>query len=571
MDQDRTVLIPRGPPPAAGQRRTAPDGDPALQVRVIDPGGTESARFVFVHGFTAGRAEDNAVVIPSALVSRHHLAVRWENGEWWIHDTKSTNGVSVGGRLVDQRARLELPALVLVGTSGTQLEITRPGQVAPRPAAAPRAPAPADSPTPPPPPATQGGSDRNLSPEQIRARLLAEHEAPDVGEYTRMIRKVIREDRSKRGRKYKGAIWMLVVLFAAAAGLVAYQQIALTNARNLAIEMFYDIKVLEVSLAQADMRLEESAQLLERTMKAVARENLRAEQDRIRVEQEMLAAQQQRLAQEQEKLGRMKARYQQYVQEANALRFTLPTAARYEEELIARVARAFGESELELPAGFVAEVRRYIGYWQGSARLRRGIENLERNDYAPVVLSALEQERLPAHFIYLPLQESNYENQAIGPETRFGIAKGAWQLLATTAQDYGLTPGPLAAVREFDERDDRFDFARATRAAAKHLRRIYGTEAQASGLLVLASYNYGHGRMRTMIRGMPDNPRERNFWKFIGQYELPKETYDYVFYIFSAAVIGEDPKHFGLQFRPPLLAQLDRSATADTGGATAVR
>jgi hypothetical protein len=570
MDQDKTVLIPRGPPPGPGPYRAQPYPQPALQVRVIDPGGGESARFVFAQGFTAGRSADNSVVVPSAMVSRHHLAVRPESGEWWIHDTKSTNGVSVGGRLIEQKARLELPALVQLGTSGIQLEISRAGQPTPRPPDQPEPRPPAEEP-PRPPSATPGRSARDLSPDQLKARLLAEHEAPDVGEYTRMIRKVIREDRSKRGRKFKGAIWLLVVLFVAAAGLVAYQQIALTNARNLAIEMFYDIKVVEVSLAQADMRLEESAQLLERTMKALAHENLRVEQDRIKAQQEMIAAEKQRLAQEQEKLSRMKARYQQYVQEANALRFTLPTAARYEEELIARVARAFGESELELPAGFVAEVRRYIGYWQGSARLRRGIENLERNDYASVVLSALEQERLPAQFIYLPLQESNYENQAIGPETRFGIAKGAWQLLATTAQDYGLTPGPLAAVREFDERDDRFDFARATRAAAKHLRRIYGTEAQASGLLVLASYNYGHGRMRTMIRGMPDNPRERNFWKFIGQYELPKETYDYVFYIFSAAVIGEDPKHFGFQFRPPLLAHLDRSATADTGGATAVR
>lgn len=27
---------------------------------------------------------------------------------------------------------------------------------------------------------------------------------------------------------------------------------------------------------------------------------------------------------------------------------------------------------------------------------------------------------------------------------------------------------------------------------------------------------------------------------------------DYVFYIFSAAVIGEDPEHFGFKFNPPL-------------------
>jgi hypothetical protein len=32
----------------------------------------------------------------------------------------------------------------------------------------------------------------------------------------------------------------------------------------------------------------------------------------------------------------------------------------------------------------------------------------------------------------------------------------------------------------------------------------------------------------------------------------PKETYDYVYYIFSAAVIGENPKLFGFKFENPL-------------------
>jgi hypothetical protein len=39
---------------------------------------------------------------------------------------------------------------------------------------------------------------------------------------------------------------------------------------------------------------------------------------------------------------------------------------------------------------------------------------------------------------------------------------------------------------------------------------------------------------------------------FLQNYELPTETRDYVFYIFSAAVIGEDPQHFGFKFNPPL-------------------
>jgi hypothetical protein len=316
--------------------------------------------------------------------------------------------------------------------------------------------------------------------------------------------------------------------------------------------MFYDIKTLEVNLSQADIKLEEHAEVLDRALQAMSDEKLRATQEQLKLQQQKIAEEKQRMQQERERLSNMKAKYQQYVEEANSLRLSFPTTAHYESELIAKVARELGESELELPDEFVAEVRKYIGYWQASSRLQKAIDNLEQNNLLPIVSASLESQGLPLYFVYLPLQESNFDTQAIGPETRFGIAKGAWQLLAGTAQQYGVTPGPLAAVREFDEQDGRFDFAQATLAGTKYLKHIYSTEAQASGLLVMASYNYGDNRVKNMISQMPDNPRDRNFWKFLQQYELPTETRDYVFYIFSAAVIGEDPQHFGFKFNPPL-------------------
>jgi hypothetical protein len=53
---------------------------------------------------------------------------------------------------------------------------------------------------------------------------------------------------------------------------------------------------------------------------------------------------------------------------------------------------------------------------------------------------------------------------------------------------------------------------------------------------------------------MPKNPRERNFWKLLEQYKdkIPQETYDYVFYIVSASVIGENPRLFGMDVDNPL-------------------
>jgi hypothetical protein len=336
-----------------------------------------------------------------------------------------------------------------------------------------------------------------------------------------------------------------------AAGLAGYQYMALSNARTLAIDMFYDIKTLEVSLARSEMTIDKSSDVLDQMINVLAKEKHWAEQDLIRAEQEKIKAERQHVAEEKIKLKSMKVKYEQYVKEATSFHIRIPTNARYEEELITKVAREFGESELELPDGFVEEVRRYIQYWRSSSRMPQAMGRLEKNNYAPDIIAALEKEDLPLQFMYLPLQESNYNTMAIGPETRYGVAKGAWQFLASTGKEYGLAAGPLANVREYDEQDARFDFRKATKAGAKYLKYIFSTEAQASGLLVMAGYNYGHNRVKSMIRKMPDNPRDKNFWKFIQQYKIPKETYDYVFYIFAAAVIGEDPKHFGFNFKSP--------------------
>lgn len=551
MQDDKTDFKPSLSPPAVQDADRTVIFRSGLRVFVQDSTGRTLKDYHFAEGFTAGRAHDNSVVLESGDISRHHLEVKQEQGGWWLVDLNSANGVFIGDERMEQKARLALPTRVRVGNAEIFLQIQAAGR---EPA---KGPSPNKAPTPPAPSSVtltqQAAEKHHLSKEAVRNRLMSQEEAEDAGEYTRMVRTLIREDRVIRSKKYNKWITVLAVLFLVAGGMAVYQRIALSNARALAIDLFYDIKTLEVSLSRAEITIESSAEVLEQTVKTVAQEKLKAEQERIKAEQAKVAAESLRLAEERKRLQRMKVKYQEYVKEAESLRIRFLSPARYEEELIVRVAREFGESELELPEDFVEEVKRYIKYWQSTPRIGQAMAALEGNGYAPMILAALEKEGLPPHFIYLPLQESGYDRMAVGPETRFGIAKGAWQLLASTGEDFGLKSGPLAATREYDEQDQRFDFDRATRAGAKYLKLIYGTEAQASGLLVIASYNYGQNRVKEMIRKMPDNPRDRNFWKFIRQYQIPKETYDYVFYIFSAAVIGEDPKYFGFKFAPPLL------------------
>lgn len=70
----------------------------------------------------------------------------------------------------------------------------------------------------------------------------------------------------------------------------------------------------------------------------------------------------------------------------------------------------------------------------------------------------------------------------------------------------------------------------------------------------MASYNWRERRIVERLRKMPLNPRERNVWTLLARYpeDVPTETYDYVFSILSAAVIGENPRLFGFRFDNPL-------------------
>ena len=174
--------------------------------------------------------------------------------------------------------------------------------------------------------------------------------------------------------------------------------------------------------------------------------------------------------------------------------------------------------------------------------------------YTRKIADAFQKQNLPPQFFYVALQESDFNEVASGPPTRWGYAKGMWQLIPDTAKRYGLAIGPLAAYPRPDPADDRHKWEKATDAASRYIKEIYSTDAQASGLLVMASYNWGEQRVINMIRTLPENPRERNFWKLLARYrdKVPNETYNYVLSIVSAAVIGENPRLFGFGFDNPL-------------------
>jgi membrane-bound lytic murein transglycosylase D len=336
------------------------------------------------------------------------------------------------------------------------------------------------------------------------------------------IRQAFAQVETKRKKKF-GAVVAVLLSAVLLSGLWAYHDHRqLLQERATAEQIFYAIKTQDVDLAKLD-------QVFASSNNAAATAELK----------EFRARRQE-----------LEKNYDQYLATLNIYNPKLSE----KERLVLRIARIFGECELNMPGDFEAEINRHIEQWKHSERLKNAILTAQQNGYAASISRDLLDRGLPPQFFYLALQESNFDRYAIGPHTRSGFAKGMWQFVPQTAVRYGLHLGPLVDQARPDPSDERNNPSKETRAASLYLQELYATDAQASGFLVMACYNWGEDQMLPLIRSMPANPSDRNFWKLLSKYrnKIPQQTYDYVFNIASAAVIGENPRLFGFDFDNPL-------------------
>jgi membrane-bound lytic murein transglycosylase D len=470
-----------------GETARAGEDPKSITVTWLADGQKQSADFT--GEVTIGRDAACEICVSDEGVSRRHVRVYREAGQWYISDLNSGNGTLLDAVRI-QKAILPAHSTLRLGRGGPKIWIEASG-------------APA-----------------NASVDEFAEHYFGDPSDHEAGHRTLMVRRAYRKLDNKKKRRYRGIIAGAASMLLLSAGIGINQFRMLQETRQLGVNIFYDMKTVQVQVA----RLEDA---------------VRASGDPTRLAEFNVRR---------EEMHAMEAQYDQLLDELGLFGSRLSD----EDRIILRVARMFGECELDIPDGFVREVKNYIQKWKTTGRLEQALARLRRNELAPVISAAMLENHLPPQFLYLALQESDFDSQAVGPETRFGIAKGIWQFMPATAWRYDLSTGPLVEVSQHDPLDERFDAELATYAAARYLRDIYNQDAQASGLLVIASYNWGPTNIRKRIREMPDNPRDRNFWQLLKQHEIPQETRDYVFYIVSAIVIGEDPELFGFDFQNPL-------------------
>lgn len=481
------------------QHETKVNSSEVAVVRLtVEKGKAEKTEFHFTKPFRIGRDPECEVQLSDPEVSRFHAEIWLSGDRWWVLDLQSVNGTFLDGKKVE-RAPLTERSNIELGDNGPRLSLNVEGiaraetvQIDP------------------------------LSLTHYTERYFGDSTDDNIGTRTMMIRRAFKQVQQKQKRRFVWIIALFACLSLAAGIYGAYKHMEARKQRLLGEKIFYAMKSLELEFADFLKMAREGKDV--QSLEAVKKYRAKRKE--------------------------MEQSYDQFLASLEIYGEQLSQ----KERTIIRVARTFGECEINMPAGFVSEVLNYIKKWNSTPRLEEALSRAMNNNYTMEIVEAMLAHDLPPEFFYLALQESNFDVNACGPETRYGIAKGMWQFVPSTASYYGLRTGPLLHLRRPDPRDERHHFAKSTQAAARYLRDIYDTEAQASGLLVIASYNWGQRRVNRLIKKMPENPAERNFWRLLTNHRdgIPQQTYDYVFHIFSAAAIGENPQLFGFEFDNPL-------------------
>jgi len=148
--------------------------------------------------------------------------------------------------------------------------------------------------------------------------------------------------------------------------------------------------------------------------------------------------------------------------------------------------------------------------------------------YLPMVRQIFAEERVPQDLAYLAVIESGFLNSA----NSYAKAVGMWQFMRATGRIYGLNGNAWV--------EERRDPVKATRAAARYLRRLY--ELSGDWYLALVGYNAGPLTTERAIQ----NLGTRNFWDMSRSRWLRDQTKNYVPEMCAAVLVGRFPGKYGL-------------------------
>jgi membrane-bound lytic murein transglycosylase D len=205
-----------------------------------------------------------------------------------------------------------------------------------------------------------------------------------------------------------------------------------------------------------------------------------------------------------------------------------------------RAEQAAKTTSHDLPLTVNDEVLSFLNFFQtprGKAIVETGLRRSGR--YRDMISRVLKEEGVPQDLIYLAQAESAFQPLAL---SRAG-ARGIWQFVPWRGNEYGLKRSWWV--------DERQDPEKATRAAAQHLRDLYGLFGD--WYLAMAAYNCGPGNVQKGV----ERTGYADFWELYRRNVLPRETKNYVPIIVALTLIAKDAAHYGVQ------TELDQPVPSD--------
>jgi hypothetical protein len=145
------------------------------------------------------------------------------------------------------------------------------------------------------------------------------------------------------------------------------------------------------------------------------------------------------------------------------------------------------------------------------------------NKFFPIIEPILKSEGIHNDFKYLALIESSLDQRAYSPAK----AAGMWQILATTAKEYGL--------EVTEDVDERYNLEKATAMACQYLKKTY--EQTGTWSTAAASYNAGRAGVLSKIKVQQTD----NYFDML----FSEETNRYVFRMIIAKQILANPQEYG--------------------------
>lgn len=236
----------------------------------------------------------------------------------------------------------------------------------------------------------------------------------------------------------------------------------------------------------------------------------------------------------------------------------------YIEDRAMRIAQVIGNSSSEkIPPEAVTRIKSFVDAYVSRTKVKplsgcRFGDNLlatytRASKNAPFIVRAFNEKGMdPRIGLYLAMIESEHCTCLQSPTGPLGM----FQFTQATGRLHGLKIIPGATPSNPDERCQPEPASRAAASYMKALAGRYGT-GPASVPLAIGSYNSGEGGLSTNLEkalssgtGLP-----REFWTLIEKSDMlskqfQAENFKYVPKFFAAAIIGENPRDFGLDLNP---------------------